>query len=107
MVFRSEGDVGAAAFVRAAAEPCLSLRVFVVGPWCSGPTVVVQTRDRTFSGADAHPRVGHDQATVFGLGRQSKFACKFLGGQCESNPRPYLQPQAVYHKTNSSWLLYL
>ena len=33
VVFRSEGDVGAAAFVRAAAEPHLSPRVLVVGPW--------------------------------------------------------------------------
>ncbi|WZZ33113.1 hypothetical protein YC2023_016514 [Brassica napus] len=61
---------------------------------CPGPTVMVQTRDRTFSGADAHPRVGHGQATVFGLGRQSKSGCKFPGGQCESNPGPYLQPQS-------------
>ena len=33
VVFRSEGDVGAASFVRAAAEPSLSPRVLVVGPW--------------------------------------------------------------------------
>ena len=33
VVFRSEGYVGAAAFVRAAAEPRLSHRVLVVGPW--------------------------------------------------------------------------
>lgn len=33
VVFRSEGDVGAAAFVSAAAELRLSRRVLVVGPW--------------------------------------------------------------------------
>ena len=33
VVFRSEGDVRAAAFVRAVAEPRLSPRVLVVGPW--------------------------------------------------------------------------
>ena len=33
VVFRSEGDVRTAAFVRAAAEPHLSPRVFVVGLW--------------------------------------------------------------------------
>ena len=33
VVFRSEGDVGAAAFVRAAVEPRLSPRVLVLEPW--------------------------------------------------------------------------
>ncbi|WZY82187.1 hypothetical protein YC2023_028571 [Brassica napus] len=73
----------------------------------SSPKIIVNKLNaigstEPFSGTDAHPKVGHGQATVFGLGRQSKSACKFSGGQCESNPKPYLQPQAVYHQTNSS-----
>ncbi|WZZ62925.1 hypothetical protein YC2023_063032 [Brassica napus] len=49
---------------------------------CPGPTVVVQTRDRVLSGFNT-------QTVAFGLGRQSKSACEFPGGQRESNPGPY------------------
>ncbi|WZZ16293.1 hypothetical protein YC2023_109382 [Brassica napus] len=59
-------------------ERTLCMSTFVLAPpWWS------RLETEPFSGADAHPWMGHGQAMVFGLGRQSKSAYKFPGGQCE------------------------
>ncbi|WZZ21500.1 hypothetical protein YC2023_122887 [Brassica napus] len=64
-------------------------KLVLAPPWWS------RLETELFNGADAHPKVGHGQATVFGFGRQNKYACKFPGSQYESNPGLYLQLEAV------------